>query len=194
MGLLGLVILLELSVLSTSGAAASPGTSDPKATVETLLSLVASLSKGNESDPNPTLTRKISETIDIVGVCRTCLQNKWEEIGEAEQKNFVALFRQVLEEVAYPKSAKFFKDAQIEIGQVKQNGADQAEVFTTVTDPDEGMVDVDYSLKLQGPSWLMEDVILDGVSLVTDLRSQMQKILREHSYEELKRRLREKLV
>jgi ABC-type transporter MlaC component len=31
--------------------------------------------------------------------------------------------------------------------------------------------------------WLIEDILLDGVSLRLDLRSQTQKILREESYE-----------
>ena len=64
---------------------------------------------------------------------------------------------------------------------------------TLVVHPEEGEVEVAYCLELQEGRWLIEDILLDGVSLRLDLRSQAQKILREESYEELKRRLREKL-
>jgi len=166
--------------------------SDPKGTVEILLGAVEALSKGSEDHADPALTRKVSQTIDVSGISQSCLQETWQKIAEGEKQNFVGLFRQLLEEVAYPKSAKFFKNTKVEIEEVKLDGAN-AEVFTAVTHPEEGMVEVAYCLRLLQEKWLVEDVLLDGVSLVTDLRSQMQKILREKSYEELKRRMREKL-
>lgn len=166
--------------------------SDPRATVEALLGAVETLSKGDKDNPDPAVTRRISQVIDIAGVSRACLLETWQKLPGSEQENFLSLFRQVLEEVAYPNSAKFFKSTKVEIEQIKVDG-NRAEVQTVVTHPEEGMVEVAYRLRLQGKEWLVEDVLLDGVSLVTDLRSQMQKILREHSYEELKRRMREKL-
>ena len=166
--------------------------SDPKTTVETLLGAVEALSKGNEGQPDPALIRRISQTIDVSGVSQACLQDTWQKLPEVERQNFVGLFRQVLEEVAYPNSAKFFKNTKVEIEQMKLDGTN-AEVLTAVTHPEEGMVEVAYCLRLLKDQWLVDDVLLDGISLVTDLRSQMQKILREKSYEELKRRIREKL-
>lgn len=165
---------------------------DPKSAVEALLGAVEILSKGDKDNPDPAVTRRISEVIDIAGVSQSCLLETWQKLSKSERENFLSLFRQVLEEVAYPNSAKFFKSTEVEIEQVKMDG-DRAEVETVVTHPEEGMVEVGYRLRLVDKQWLLEDVLLDGVSLVTDLRSQMQKILREQSYEELKRRMREKL-
>ena len=54
-------------------------------------------------------------------------------------------------------------------------------------------MEVGCCLELLGGTWLIEDILLDGVSLRLDIRSQTQKILREESYDDLKRRLREKL-
>jgi hypothetical protein len=42
-------------------------------------------------------------------------------------------------------------------------------------------------------TWLVRDIILDDVSLTRNLRSQCQKIITEHSYAELLRRMRDKL-
>ncbi len=176
-------------LLSGSAAGESP---DPKAAVEALLGAVETLSRGDKDNPDPAVTRRISQIIDLAGVSQACLLDTWQKLPRSEQENFLSLFRQVLEEVAYPNSAKFFKSTRVEIEEVKVDG-DQAEVQTVVTHPEEGMVEVGYRLRLQEREWRVQDVLLDGVSLVTDLRSQMQKILREQSYEELKRRMREKL-
>ncbi len=131
--------------------------------------------------------------MDIMGVSKECLGAHWTRIGSKEQKVFVGLFQEVLEKVAYPKSATFFKDTKIEITEVSEHAA-HARVLTVVSHPKEGKIEVEYQLRSVDGKWLIEDVLLDGVSLVGDVRAQMQKIIKEKSYEELKRKLREKLT
>jgi phospholipid transport system substrate-binding protein len=166
--------------------------SDPAATVQSLLSAVSVLSETKDPKAEAEAVKRISGTFDVVGLSRACLQKTWDELSGEERKNFVSLFKEVLEKIAYPKSAKFFTDTEVEVEEIiRENG--KAEVSTLVVHPEEGEVEVGYCLELLDGTWLIEDILLDGVSLRLDLRSQTQKILREESYEELKRRLREKL-
>jgi phospholipid transport system substrate-binding protein len=51
---------------------------------------------------------------------------------------------------------------------------------------------MDYRLTRKGGSWYAYDVIVDGVSLVMNYRSQFTKIMAESSFQELVRRLRER--
>jgi phospholipid transport system substrate-binding protein len=166
--------------------------SDPAATVQSLLSAVSVLSETKDPKAEAEAVKRISGTFDVVGLSRACLQKTWDELSGEERKNFVSLFKEVLEKIAYPKSAKFFTDTEVEVEEIiRENG--KAEVSTLVVHPEEGEVEVGYCLELLDGTWLIEDILLDGVSLRLDLRSQTQKILREESYERLKRRLREKL-
>jgi phospholipid transport system substrate-binding protein len=185
------VCLYMLAVWGLCGAMEqSPG--NPEATVQSLLSAVRVLSETKDPKAEAKAVKQISGTFDIAGLSRSCLRKTWEELSAEEQKNFVSLFREVLEKVAYPKSAKFFADTEVEVEEIiRENG--KTEVSTLVIHPEEGEVEVAYCLELLDGKWLIEDILLDGVSLRLDLRSQTQKILREESYEELKRRLREKL-
>jgi len=172
--------------------AAEKDPSDPGATVQSLLSAVSVLSETKDPKAEAEAVKQISGTFDVVGLSRACLRNTWDQLSGEEQKNFVSLLQEVLEKVAYPKSAKFFTDTEVEVEEiVRENG--KAEVSTLVVHPEEGEVEVGYCLELTDGTWLIEDILLDGVSLRLDLRSQTQKILREESYDELKRRLREKL-
>lgn len=165
---------------------------DPANTVRSLLDAVRALSEAEEEASEAKAIQRISGTFDIVDLSRDCLRRTWEDLSAEEQKNFVSLFQEVLEKVAYPNSAKFFKDTVIEVESVtRENG--KARVSTLVVHPREGEVEVEYCLGLSDGAWLIEDIFLDGVSLRVDLRSQAQRIIREESYEELKRRLRDRL-
>lgn len=163
---------------------------DPSSTVKSLLEAVEGLSKAGEAASER--AGRITGTLDLVKIAEACLRDTWNTVSAEERDRFVSLFREVLEKVAYPKSAKFFKDTAIEIEEVEIEG-DRAEVLTVVEHPEEGMIEVGYCLRLAGDRWLIDDILLDGISLVRDLRSQMQKIVKEKSYDELKRRIREKL-
>jgi phospholipid transport system substrate-binding protein len=172
--------------------AAEKNPSNPGSTVQSLLSAVSVLSETKDPKAEVEAVKQISGTFDVVGLSRACLGKTWDELSGEERKNFVGLFQEVLEKIAYPKSAKFFADTEVEVEEIiRENG--KAEVSTLVVHPEEGEVEVGYCLELLDGTWRIEDILLDGVSLRLDIRSQTQKILREESYEELKRRLREKL-
>ena len=57
----------------------------------------------------------------------------------------------------------------------------------------EGEVDIDFSLKQTEVGWQVVDVILDGVSMRNNLRSQFYKILKKNDFKELVRRMNKKL-
>ena len=165
----------------------------PTAVVKGMVEAVSVLSHGvQQGEAFKKSIKEISKRLDIQGVSRRCLGKHWETIGEAERKAFRELFGRVLEEIAFPKSAKFFKGTEVEVEEERIE-EEKATVLTSVIHPEEGLIEVEYALERKAGTWLVVDVVLDGVSLVRDLRSQMAKIIRENSYEELKRRLQEKL-
>ena len=53
---------------------------------------------------------------------------------------------------------------------------------------------MDYRLFSKEGRWHAYDIIIDGVSLVKNYRSQFEKIIHTSSYQELVRRLRERTV
>ena len=57
----------------------------------------------------------------------------------------------------------------------------------------EGEVDIDFWLKQSSNNWFVVDVILDGISMRNNLRSQFYKILKKNDFNELVRRMEKKL-
>ena len=54
-------------------------------------------------------------------------------------------------------------------------------------------IPVEYRLKKEGNDWLIYDVSIEGVSLVNNYRTQFNSIITQSSYENLIKRLKEKM-
>src|SRR5262249_24625808 len=71
---------------------------------------------------------------------------------------------------------------------------DEATVKTTIVTNKGSDVPVDYRLHLKDSRWLVYDVIIEGVSLVSNYRTQFKKIVQPESYEALGQRMGAKEV
>ncbi|WP_179137950.1 MlaC/ttg2D family ABC transporter substrate-binding protein [Candidatus Entotheonella palauensis] len=129
---------------------------------------------------------------DLPGISRKTLGKHWSRLNPSEQDEFIALFAQLLIHVAFPQSAAFFRGLEVTVTDERMRGH-QATVMTYVEHATEGQIDIDYRLIRQDNAWLIRDIQLDGVSLSRNLRAQFRQIIRRGSYEELLRRMREKL-
>jgi phospholipid transport system substrate-binding protein len=67
-----------------------------------------------------------------------------------------------------------------------------AAVYTQVSSKKYPEFDIEYRLKQEGESWKIYDVVIEGVSLVANYRSQFSSFLSKKSFEELLKALREK--
>ncbi|SFM86252.1 MlaC/ttg2D family ABC transporter substrate-binding protein [Thermodesulforhabdus norvegica] len=195
---IGIFFCLMATLLAPLCSAATQA--DPKATIDDLINKIRSIRYTEDSSTtltsadlqkNEKLYDEITELIDIDGISRYALDSYWDRVGPSGRSQFESLFVELLEKVAYPNTAKFFKDLEIEIRDIKVIGS-KAMVYTSVYHEEEGRVDIDFRLERSGDGWLIRDVYLDGVSLVRNLRTQCQKIIRENSFAELLRRMKEK--
>ena len=67
-------------------------------------------------------------------------------------------------------------------------------VKAVVETNDRREIDVDYRLKHKGSDWYVYDVTVVGVSLVKSYRVQFNEIIMQSSYDELVKRLKDKLA
>jgi phospholipid transport system substrate-binding protein len=192
------LLLMLLGNLLGSGMAAD--TESPQQLVQRLINAISSMKPAQngqvmEADraKNAAAAQAANAILDVPEVSKWALGKHWEKLSPAEQQEFVALLEQLFAKVAYPKSAEFFGELNITMAGERITGQG-AVVRTTVRHPKEGLVAIDYRLAQSNGSWRVRDIILDDVSLATNLRTQFNKIITEHSYAELQRRMREKLT
>jgi len=141
-----------------------------------------------------TKAQKVSEeTIAVPDLAKRVLGVQWSKLSTTEQKDFTQILTQLLQKIAYPKSAEFFGELSIDYTGEKMNETG-ALVETKVSHPKEGQVSIDYQLHQVNGKWMIDDVLLDSVSLVTNVQSQIQQVITKESYQGLLKRMREKLA
>ena len=189
-------MLMMVAVL-VSPLAGQAGT--PSETVKQLVESVRSYKKetptlsAQERAANTQAQKVAEEALAIQDLAKNVLGAQWEKIGANEQKNFTQLLMSLFQKVAYPKSAEFFGDLRIEYTSERING-NEAVVETTVSHPKEGEVAIEYQLHQAQGKWVIRDVLLDGVSMVTNVRTQIQQVIAKESYQGLVKRMRDKLA
>ena len=156
-----------------------------------------------QEDENRDLKRKIIHgTFDIRELSRLSLSKHWSEITPAEQDNFVKLLTDLLEEKALfskeqiAAKSKTSKKYRIVYRGDKFLDKEQKVAFTRtrVIIPSENIdIALNYKLKRQDGFWKIFDVIVDEASLVDNYRYQFDSIIKKSGYQDLVRRMTEKL-
>ena len=127
---------------------------------------------------------------DWAEMARRTLGRHWEGRTEAERAEFSALFRQLVERAFMAKIERYRGEKIVFTGESVEG--EQATVRMRVLAPG-GDVAIDYRLAAQGDRWLIYDVVIDDVSVTSSYRSQFDGFLTKSSYEDLVRKMRERV-
>lgn len=132
---------------------------------------------------------------DFETISKLVMAKNWKSLKPDQQKEFVTLFRQYLV-ATYGDNIENYKGETVDILSGRKEARDD---YTVMTKIERGSSDadllVDYRLR-QTPSgeWQIIDVIAEGISLVSNLRSQFQEVISQNGTEGLMKRLREKTL
>ena len=137
------------------------------------------------------LEQVISARFDYTEMSRRALAAHWRPLTAAEQTEFVELFKSFLSD-RYAEKIEGYAGEQVSYLSERIEGT-YAEVRTELHSS-KVEIPMDYRLFLKGGRWHAYDIVVDGVSLVKNYRSQFDKIIRADSYQELVRRLRDRTV
>lgn len=86
-----------------------------------------------------------------------------------------------------------YKEEKISIRVEKvENG--RALVKTIIVTAEKTEIPIDYKMYVKAGAWRIYDISIEGVSMVSNYRSQFAGILNKKSYEELRRQLQEKTL
>lgn len=194
--LITIAFTITLFVFATSASADSES-KNPEFAVKKLLGEIKQIvNKDSLSDVEKVENKKHSDTalsvLKVPEISQKALGKYWSKHSEEQQKQFETLLGNLFIHVAFPSSAKFFANLDIVYGKTKSK-KDMMVVPLTVVHEKEGEVDIDFRMKPTEADWQVVDVILDGVSMRNNLRSQFYKILKKNDFAELVRRMEKKL-
>jgi len=190
----GLILILAiLIVLPLQGYAATP-----KETVEggvnKLLKTLGdpSFKAQTKEQKITTLSTEIENVFDFKELSRRTLGREWKKMSAEQQQEFVQLFRQLLQGV-YADRLLAYSDQKIIFDKETMLKKGRAEVQSYLQTSDGKKIPLFYRLTNKSGSWKVYDVIIEGVSMVKNYRTQFRDILAKDSPEKLLEILREKV-
>jgi len=190
-GIRGLAAVILLVV----GASADPGGAATEAVRSTINEVIrilkdVELKKAGRAEERRLLLEKvIGGRFNYEEMSRRALGAQWNKLSDKERQEFVDLFKGLLSGT-YADKIEGYSGEQVHYLNERLE-ADYAEVRTRVAS-DKTEIPLDYRLLNKSGDWRVYDVVVDGVSLVNNYRSQFTKIIRESSYGDLLEKLREK--
>ncbi len=133
--------------------------------------------------------RKIaSEAFDVNESARRALGPHWQQRTPAEREEFVQLFGDLLERT-YIAQIDLYSGERIRFTEERLDG-NLAIVRAKLVTKQGTEVPVEARMNRKGERWLIYDVAIENVSLISNYRSQFDRIIRQNSYPELVKRLR----
>jgi phospholipid transport system substrate-binding protein len=134
---------------------------------------------------------KIAEQVfDWQEMARRALAIHWRERTPQEQQEFVRLFRDLVEGTYINRLESSIQEKR-EIQYVgEQVDGSRATVKTTVVTRRNQQVPIEYRLHKADGRWLIYDVLVEGISLVNNYRSQFNRIITSSSYNDLVQKMK----
>jgi phospholipid transport system substrate-binding protein len=121
---------------------------------------------------------------------KRALARHWQGRTEAQRQEFVKLFGDLLERSYIARIENYGGE---KITYLSDSVEDEtAMVRTKIVTKQGSEVPVDYRMLRRSDRWLVYDVVIEGVSLVSNYRTQFNKIIQTSSYEELVKKLKSK--
>ncbi len=188
--LIGVLVVLNLSPVSAS--AVSP-LETIKPQVDRALEVLRDPALKAES-AKAAKEKKIWEILDNVfdysELSKRTLAQNWKKLSPDQQKEFVSLFGKLLGTV-YMDRIIAYKDEKVVFGKVTNLSDKTAEVQSEVVQSSKS-IPIHYRMILVNGEWKVYDVVIEGVSLVQNYRTQFREILMNKTSEDLLKTLREK--
>jgi len=131
-----------------------------------------------------------NEMFDYVALSKLTLGRSWRDFNTEQQKEFVSLFRTILKN-AYMDKILSYTSEQVLFDRDIMLSENKAEVQTRIITKS-AEIPIDYRVYLHDGKWKVYDVVVEGISLVQNYRTQFREILANNPPEEVLKILREK--
>jgi len=130
-------------------------------------------------------------TFDWAETAKRSLARHWQHLTDEQREEFVKLFGDMLERSYISKIDLYSGERVVWVSE--SVAGDQATVRTKVITKQGTDVPIDYHMFRRGDRWLVYDVVIENVSLVSNYRTQFNRIIQTSSYQDLITKMRTKL-
>ena len=178
-------------LLWTGPAAAGEATDLVRATVDEVLKIGNDESL-SEAQRRARIKQVVEKRFGWEEMARQSLGRYWNGLSPSQRSEFTKLFGDLLERTYINDIEAYRQGQEIRYGAERVDG-DQIEVPSTVLTESRDRIPVNYRLLKTPNGWQVYDLVVDGVSLVSNYRSQFGRIIEQQGYPSLLKRIRAKV-
>ena len=187
--------LMAIFIFNAGGdvVAASPAQEQLRQSIDAILAVLRNpelKADSQKENRRATLEKIVEDRFDFEKMSQLSLARHWKERSAAEKSDFVALFGQLLKDTyinkmeGYTDEKVVFRNERI---RKKKAQIDTKIITQTVEIP------INYRMFTRANDrWGVYDIIIEGVSLIGNYRSQFRQILEKGSFEDLMDKLKKK--
>jgi len=135
------------------------------------------------------IKRVIAQSFNFGVMAQHSLGREWDRLTPAQRKDFTEVLQDLFQDSYSKLVLNFLKRENIRYGAETVDG-DNALVKTVIERLAREQIPVDYRLLRGVGRWDISDVVIDGVSIVENYRSQFTKIIRTLSYDALIKKMK----
>lgn len=195
--LLGLALfLLLLSFVVPAQAAVDP-LEQVRATVQGIIGVMQDKSlkqPDKEAERRKAIMDYVNRRFDFEEMSKLTLASKWRDRTPEEKKNFEELFSELLKNSYIGRIEAYSgEEVQYEREIFDTDQRTRALVYTKVIKNNQE-IPINYKLLKKNGEWYVYDVMIEGVSLVRNYRTEFARIINEEKFAGLIKRMREKIA
>ena len=166
-----------------------------KRTADDVLTIVKTdkdIQAGNQDKIFALAEEKIVPNFNFDRVSRLVLGKNWTRATPEQKTAFQGEFRTLLIRT-YATALSKYKNQTIEFKPLRMaDDANTVSVKTQILQPGGQPIEVDYTLAKETEAWKVYDIVIEGVSLVTNYRGQFAQIVRQNGLDSLIKKLADK--
>jgi phospholipid transport system substrate-binding protein len=183
--------LCMITILFLATNACAGVTDDVKSVVDEVVRTVSDKDmKKNDQKRRQALKKSISTIFDYNEMAKRSLGKHWNQRSATEKKQFSELFASLLENSYSGKIESYNNEKIVYLKEIIDG--DHAEVKSKVVTAKRDEFSLDYRMINQNGKWMVYDVVIEGVSLVSNYRTQFNKIITTDGYPVLVKKLQTK--
>jgi phospholipid transport system substrate-binding protein len=179
--------------VASATAWAGPATDQVKGAVDQVLKLVTDpeLKKPQNADKRRAQIREVARQLfDFEEMSKRALARHWAPLSPDKKKRFTELFSELLENSYVSKIESYGGEKIVYLPE--QVDGDITVVKSKLVTQAGTEIPIDYRLQKEGDRFKVYDVVIEGVSLVANYRSQFNKIITQSSFDELVKKMEQK--
>ncbi len=184
---INLIFLIALIFPFYSIAALAPDELVKKTAEDVIFAIKADeeIQKGNKEKIYKLAEDKILPNFDFERISRLVLGRAWRKTNENQKKGFIKEFRTLLLKT-YAVALSKYKDQEIVFKPTRMSKGDEIVIVKSEIVQNGGQpIKVNYALSNNSGKWLVFDIVIEGVSLVTNYRSQFSSEIKRNGIDVL---------